>query len=95
MMPPDMLDEESSSSRCRGGSERGYEVGSFGYWVHHYHDCIVTRGFWEFHDEIHADRIPGWGVGGVLQPGASVAVALAGVFAILINKIYKIMEIFE
>ena len=26
---------------------------------------------------------------------ASVAVALAGVFAILINKIYKIMEIFE
>ena len=25
----------------------------------------------------------------------SVAVALAGVFAILINKIYKIMEIFE
>ena len=59
MMPPDMLDKESSSSRCRGGSEHRYEVGSFGYRVHHYHDCIVTRGFWEFHNEIHADRIPG------------------------------------
>ena len=29
------------------------------------------------------------------EPENSVAVALAGVFAILINKIYKIMEIFE
>ena len=34
-------------------------------------------------------------VGIFIDSGTSVAVALAGVFAILINNIYKIMEIFE
>ena len=58
-MPPDILDDELSSSRRRGGSECGYEVGSFGYRVHHYHDCVVTHGFWEIHNEIYTDYVPG------------------------------------
>ena len=36
-----------------------------------------------------------WFEGPASAFGISVAVALAGVFAILINKIRKIMEIFE
>ena len=56
-MPPDILDDELISSRCRGGSECGYEV-------HLVTESTTTmtvmaHGFWEIHNEIYTDHVPG------------------------------------
>jgi hypothetical protein len=55
---PDILEVESGCTLSRDGGVRRNEVRTLSYAVNNIHNCVVTMGFRQFHNEADTDHVP-------------------------------------